>query len=58
MRPGTCGQAVGGRVGPSSMGHGHGMHRGIAQGVEMTLSLEGVKRGAQARCMQGYSVGY
>ena len=50
-----CGQAVGGRGGPSSVGHGHGMHRGIAWGVEM--SLEGIKCGARAQCMQGYSVG-
>ena len=55
MKPGTCGQAMGGHGGPSSMGHGHGVRRGIDQGVEM--SLEGVKRGARARCMQGYGAG-
>ena len=48
-------QAVGGRGGPSSVGHGHGVRRGIARGVEM--SLEGVKRGARARRAQGYGAG-
>ena len=55
MRPRTCGQAVEGRGGPSSVGHGCGVRRGITRGVEM--SLEGVKRGARARRMQGYSAG-
>ena len=31
------------------------MHRGIVQGVEM--SLEGIKHGAQAWRMQGYDAG-
>ena len=35
-----CGQAMGGRGGSSSVGHGHGVCRGIAWGVEM--SLEGM----------------
>ena len=55
MRPGTCGQAVGGCGGPSSVGHGHGVHRGIAWGVEM--SLEGIKHGAQAWHTQRYGAG-
>ena len=37
------------------MGHGHGVCRGIVWGVEM--SLEGIKRGAWAQCMQGYGAG-
>ena len=55
MRPGTCGQAVAGRGGLSSVGHGHGVRRGIARGAGM--SLEAVKRGAWARHTQGYGAG-
>ena len=50
-----CGQAVEGRGGSSNMGHGHGMCRGIARSVE--VSLEGIKCGEWARHMQRWGAG-